>query len=191
MWSKSHSCHHLVPCWPGFFTLVAYVIFRDYFGEKVALYYLWLGWYTRMLIPAAFIGIVVFLYGIAFFNTSPLMWVHLKPFVKKSTKMNKSVFLIVVRCYSKEVCHSNIIMCPRCDRRCHVWNLSDTCTYAKVSSIVNGFLYSKNKYLRWMLTFGIYKQVSQLFDNEGTVAFAMFMAIWGKILSFGRIFFCI
>ncbi|XP_056627462.1 anoctamin-9 isoform X2 [Triplophysa dalaica] len=100
---------------------------KDYFGEKVALYYLWLGWYTRMLIPAAFIGIVVFLYGIAFFNTSPLI---------------------------KEVCDSNIIMCPRCDHRCHVWNLSDTCTYAKVS---------------------------QLFDNEGTVAFAMFMAIWATL----------
>uniref|UniRef100_A0A8C2ICJ2 Anoctamin n=1 Tax=Cyprinus carpio TaxID=7962 RepID=A0A8C2ICJ2_CYPCA len=104
-----------------------HVIFRDYFGEKVALYYLWLGWYTRMLIPAAVIGIVVFLYGLAFFNTSPL--IH-------------------------EVCDSNIIMCPRCDTRCSVWNLSDTCTYAKVS---------------------------QLFDNEGTVAFAMFMAIWATL----------
>uniref|UniRef100_A0A8C1CI73 Anoctamin n=1 Tax=Cyprinus carpio carpio TaxID=630221 RepID=A0A8C1CI73_CYPCA len=100
---------------------------KDYFGEKVALYYLWLGWYTRMLVPAAVIGIVVFLYGLAFFNTSPL--IH-------------------------EVCDSNIIMCPRCDIRCSVWNLSDTCSNAKVS---------------------------QLFDNEGTVAFAMFMAIWATL----------
>uniref|UniRef100_A0A8C2KX52 Anoctamin n=1 Tax=Cyprinus carpio TaxID=7962 RepID=A0A8C2KX52_CYPCA len=102
-------------------------VFQDYFGEKVALYYLWLGWYTRMLVPAAVIGIVVFLYGLAFFNTSPL--IH-------------------------EVCDSNIIMCPRCDIRCSVWNLSDTCSNAKVS---------------------------QLFDNEGTVAFAMFMAIWATL----------
>ncbi|XP_059378550.1 anoctamin-9 [Carassius carassius] len=100
---------------------------KDYFGEKVALYFLWLGWYTRMLVPAAVIGIVVFLYGLAFFNTSPL--IH-------------------------EVCDSNIVMCPRCDIRCSVWNLSDTCTYAKVS---------------------------QLFDNEGTVFFAMFMAIWATL----------
>lgn len=57
-------------------SMLTYVIFRDYFGEKVALYYLWLGWYTRMLVPAAVIGIVVFLYGLAFFNTSPLMWVY-------------------------------------------------------------------------------------------------------------------
>ncbi|XP_051503264.1 anoctamin-9-like [Myxocyprinus asiaticus] len=100
---------------------------KEYFGEKVALYYLWLGWYTRMLIPAAVIGVVVFLYGVAFFNTSPLI---------------------------KEVCDSNILMCPRCDKKCSVWNLSDTCTYSKVS---------------------------QLFDNEGTVAFAMFMAIWATL----------
>ncbi|ROL52765.1 Anoctamin-9 [Anabarilius grahami] len=100
---------------------------KDYFGEKVALYYLWLGCYTRMLVPAAVIGIVVFLYGLAFFNTSPL--IH-------------------------EVCESNTIMCPRCDIRCKVWNLSDTCTYAKVS---------------------------QLFDNEGTVVFSMFMAIWATL----------
>ncbi|XP_023651537.1 anoctamin-9-like [Paramormyrops kingsleyae] len=100
---------------------------RSYFGEKVALYYLWLGWYTYLLIPAAILGIVVFLYGLAFFNTSPLI---------------------------KEVCEADIIMCPLCDRQCKVWNLSDTCTFAKVSI---------------------------LFDNEGTVAFAMFMAIWATV----------
>ncbi|KAF0043577.1 hypothetical protein F2P81_004914 [Scophthalmus maximus] len=100
---------------------------RCYFGEKVALYYLWLGWYTKLLVPAAALGVVVFLYGLAFFNTSPLI---------------------------KEVCNSSIIMCPRCDNRCTVWQLSDTCAYAKVS---------------------------HLFDNEGTVAFAMFMAIWATL----------
>lgn len=46
---------------------------RSYFGEKVALYYLWLGWYTKLLVPAAILGVVIFLYGLAFFNTNPLM----------------------------------------------------------------------------------------------------------------------
>lgn len=46
---------------------------RSYFGEKVALYYLWLGWYTRLLVPAAILGVIIFLYGLAFFNTNPLM----------------------------------------------------------------------------------------------------------------------
>uniref|UniRef100_A0A669EGN1 Anoctamin n=1 Tax=Oreochromis niloticus TaxID=8128 RepID=A0A669EGN1_ORENI len=100
---------------------------RSYFGEKVALYYLWLAWYTKLLVPAAILGVIVFLYGLAFFNTNPLI---------------------------KEVCDSNITMCPRCEKRCKTWQLSDSCTYAKVT---------------------------HLFDNEGTVAFAMFMAIWATL----------
>uniref|UniRef100_A0AAX7SS20 Anoctamin n=1 Tax=Astatotilapia calliptera TaxID=8154 RepID=A0AAX7SS20_ASTCA len=100
---------------------------RSYFGEKVALYYLWLAWYTKLLVPAAILGVIVFLYGLAFFNTNPLI---------------------------KEVCESNITMCPRCEKRCGTWQLSDSCTYAKVT---------------------------HLFDNEGTVAFAMFMAIWATL----------
>ncbi|XP_066556911.1 anoctamin-9 isoform X2 [Amia ocellicauda] len=100
---------------------------RNYFGEKVALYFLWLGWYTFTLIPAAIVGIVVFLYGLAFFDSNPLI---------------------------KEVCEADIIMCPLCDKKCGVWNLSETCTYAKVT---------------------------HLFDNEGTVFFAMFMAVWATV----------
>nr|XP_020497119.1 anoctamin-9-like [Labrus bergylta] len=113
--------------WSGLFVGQPVSEVKSYFGEKVALYYLWLGWYTKLLVPAAALGVVVFLYGLAFFNTNPLI---------------------------KEVCNSSVIMCPRCDKRCTVWQLSDTCTYAKVS---------------------------HLFDNEGTVAFAMFMAIWATL----------
>lgn len=113
--------------WTGLFTGQPLRDVKHYFGEKVALYYLWLGWYTKLLVPAAALGVVVFLYGLAFFRTNPLI---------------------------KEVCESNIIMCPRCDKRCAVWELKDTCTYAKVTL---------------------------LFDNEGTVAFAMFMAIWATL----------
>uniref|UniRef100_A0A096M1Z9 Anoctamin n=1 Tax=Poecilia formosa TaxID=48698 RepID=A0A096M1Z9_POEFO len=110
--------------WSALFTPQPFDEIKSYFGEKVALYYLWLNWYTILLIPAAALGAVIFLYGLAFFNTSPLI---------------------------KEVCDSNVTMCPSCDRVCEPRQLSETCTYAKVS---------------------------HLFDNEGTVAFAMFMAIW-------------
>lgn len=37
-------------------------------------------------------------------------------------------------CHRQEVCKSDAIMCPLCDKRCKVWRLSDTCTYAKVFS---------------------------------------------------------
>ncbi|KAG5263867.1 hypothetical protein AALO_G00269510 [Alosa alosa] len=113
--------------WSALFTWQPFNDIREYFGEKVALYYLWLGWYTLLLVPAAVVGVIIFLYGLAFFKTSPLI---------------------------REVCDSDIIMCPRCENSCYVWKLSDTCSYAKVS---------------------------HLFDNEGTVAFAMFMAIWATM----------
>ena len=38
---------------------------RKYFGEKVGIYFAWLGFYTSMLIPAALVGLIVFIYGCA------------------------------------------------------------------------------------------------------------------------------
>ncbi|NXF66324.1 ANO9 protein, partial [Ciccaba nigrolineata] len=101
---------------------------RCYFGEKVALYFAWLGWYTYLLGFAAVAGLVVFVAGITVFNSSQV---------------------------SKEICEANnTIMCPLCDQKCPFWLLSDTCTYAKVTHMI---------------------------DNEGTVVFAMFMAIWATV----------
>ncbi|KAM7398722.1 hypothetical protein PAMP_018039 [Pampus punctatissimus] len=36
---------------------------REYFGEKIALYFAWLGFYTGWLLPASFVGTLVFLVG--------------------------------------------------------------------------------------------------------------------------------
>nr|XP_061825656.1 anoctamin-9-like isoform X3 [Nerophis lumbriciformis] len=123
---KQHELTKSWARWTACFQRQPITDIRNYFGEKVALYYLWLGWYTFMLIAPAVIGIIVFLYGIKYFNTSPLI---------------------------TEVCKADTVMCPLCDK-CKVWMLSDTCTYAKVSL---------------------------LFDNNGTVFFAMCMAVWATL----------
>ncbi|XP_036783082.2 anoctamin-9 isoform X4 [Manis pentadactyla] len=101
---------------------------RDYFGEKVALYFAWLGWYTYMLVPAAAVGLIVFLSGFALFEASQI---------------------------SKEICEAHhILLCPRGDNSRRYQRLSDTCTFAKLT---------------------------HLFDNEGTVLFAIFMALWATV----------
>ncbi|XP_023666282.2 anoctamin-4 isoform X3 [Paramormyrops kingsleyae] len=54
-----------------------------------------------------------------------------------------------------EVCQAtSIIMCPLCDKYCPYMRLSDSCVYAKVT---------------------------HLFDNGGTVFFAVFMAVWATV----------
>uniref|UniRef100_A0A672TLK0 Anoctamin n=1 Tax=Strigops habroptila TaxID=2489341 RepID=A0A672TLK0_STRHB len=104
------------------------VSLRWYFGEKVALYFAWLGWYTFLLGIAAVAGFLVLVAGITVFNSSQV---------------------------SKEICEAkDTIMCPLCDQQCPFWRLSDTCTYARVTHMI---------------------------DNEGTVLFAMFMAIWATV----------
>ncbi|KAM3670006.1 anoctamin-9 [Ammospiza maritima maritima] len=101
---------------------------RCYFGEKVALYFAWLGWYTYLLIFAAMAGLATVATGATVFSSSQV---------------------------SKEICNANnTIMCPLCDQNCSFWLLSDTCMYAKVTHMI---------------------------DNEATVVFAMFMAIWATV----------
>lgn len=83
---------------------------RDYFGEKIGIYFAWLGFYTAWLLPAAIVGVLVFLYGVITFDSN--------------TPAN-------------EVCQSNTTyrMCPICDENigCPYWYLSDVCLYMKVS----------------------------------------------------------
>ncbi|XP_045888204.1 anoctamin-5b isoform X2 [Micropterus dolomieu] len=103
-------------------------LIRKYYGEKIGIYFAWLGFYTEMLFFAAIMGLICFTYGVLSYDD------------------NLS---------SKEICDANIggsiLMCPLCDKKCPFWKLNSTC----LSS--------------WQ---------SHLFDNEGTVFFAIFMGIW-------------
>ncbi|XP_067901962.1 anoctamin-9-like [Heterodontus francisci] len=128
IWKKEHIFQRDWANWRCFIGKQPINQIRQYFGERIALYFAWLGWYTIMLIPAAICGAVVFLYGLIFFGDNQV---------------------------SEEICKAHtIIMCPRCDQRCPFWKLSDTCSYAKIT---------------------------QLFDQEITVFFAMFMGIWATV----------
>ncbi|XP_068195363.1 anoctamin-5b isoform X1 [Antennarius striatus] len=103
-------------------------LIRKYYGEKIGIYFAWLGFYTEMLFFAAVMGVICFTYGVLSYDDN---------------------------ISSKEICDPNIggsiVMCPLCDKKCPFWKLNSTC----LSS--------------WQ---------SHLFDNEGTIFFAIFMGIW-------------
>ncbi|KAL2309489.1 hypothetical protein Nmel_005690 [Mimus melanotis] len=89
---------------------------RRYYGEKIGIYFAWLGFYTNMLTVAAVVGVGCFLYGCL-------------------TKDNCT--------WSQEVCDpnigGNIIMCPQCDKVCTYWNLTITCESSKKLCIFDSF----------------------------------------------------
>ncbi|XP_034529987.1 anoctamin-2b isoform X2 [Notolabrus celidotus] len=83
---------------------------RKYFGEKIGLYFAWLGVYTQLLIPASIVGIIVFGYGVATVDTNVP---------------------------SQEMCDEslNFTMCPLCDGACDFWHLSTACGTARASHL--------------------------------------------------------
>uniref|UniRef100_A0A452S613 Anoctamin n=1 Tax=Ursus americanus TaxID=9643 RepID=A0A452S613_URSAM len=83
---------------------------RKYFGEKIGLYFAWLGVYTQMLIPASVVGVIVFLYGCA--------------------TVDENI-------PSMEMCDQkyNITMCPLCDKTCSYWKMSSACATARASHL--------------------------------------------------------
>nr|XP_020455350.1 anoctamin-6 isoform X2 [Monopterus albus] len=112
----------------SFYKMQPFDLIRKYYGEKIGIYFAWLGFYTSMLAWAAVVGLGCFIYG---YKTQ-----------ESST-------------WSKEVCDpeigGQIVMCPQCDEYCKYWRLNTTCEASKNLCI---------------------------FDNFGTLVFAVFMSVW-------------
>uniref|UniRef100_A0A4W3K2A5 Anoctamin n=1 Tax=Callorhinchus milii TaxID=7868 RepID=A0A4W3K2A5_CALMI len=93
----------------SFYKLQPLDLVRKYFGEKIGIYFAWLGFYTGMLAVAGIVGLACFIFGII-------------------TREDST--------WSQEVCDSaiggSIIMCPQCDKECTYWKLNITCNSSRV-----------------------------------------------------------
>lgn len=87
-------------------------LIRKYFGDKIALYFCWLGFYTNMLIYPAIVGAICFVYGII------------------SIDSNDNI-------PSKEICNvtgpGKIVLCPLCDKACEYQKLQDSCLFSRIT----------------------------------------------------------
>lgn len=88
---------------------------RLYFGESIAMYFAWLGFYTRWLIPVAIFGLLVFLFAAIDINDDGII---------------------------NDVCNNGhkFIMCPQCDIvGCRFWLLNTSCFTTKLTHLVDNF----------------------------------------------------
>ncbi|XP_035736234.1 anoctamin-4-like isoform X2 [Vespa mandarinia] len=87
-------------------------LIRRYFGEKVALYFAWLGFYTECLVAPAVVGLLCFIYGLGSMEGADNV-------------------------PSKEICDDkiagNITLCPLCDKACGYQKLGDSCIFSKLT----------------------------------------------------------
>ncbi|XP_077301157.1 anoctamin-4 [Arctopsyche grandis] len=101
-WARPSKWHKKQPLW----------LVKKYFGDKIALYFCWLGFYTKMLYAPAIVGTLCFLYGLI------------------SMDFDDNV-------PSKEICDTSgpgsITLCPLCDKACKYQKLSDSCLFARLT----------------------------------------------------------
>ena len=49
--------------------MVSYIsLYRNYYGSKIAMYFAWLGFYTQMLVVPSILGLIIFIYGVAYMD---------------------------------------------------------------------------------------------------------------------------
>ncbi|CAK9831527.1 Ano4 [Anthophora retusa] len=102
IWARPSQWYKKQPLW----------LIRRYFGEKVALYFAWLGFYTKCLYPPAIVGFLCFMYGVGSMEGADNI-------------------------PSKEICDDNvagnITLCPLCDKACSYQRLGDSCLFSKLT----------------------------------------------------------
>lgn len=86
---------------------------RQYFGEKIGIYFAWLGQYTAWLLAPAIVGLLVFIYGYATMNGPENL-------------------------PALDVCNApnwTFVMCPLCaeDLGCKPWDLKTSCGRGKIA----------------------------------------------------------
>lgn len=97
----------------NFYKYQPLTLIKKYFGSKIGIYFAWLGYYTKILIPTAVVGFFCFLYGILTFSQD---------------------------IPSNDICGSDsagaqIVMCPNCDTYCDFTQLNSSCVYSKLTYI--------------------------------------------------------
>uniref|UniRef100_G3WFL1 Anoctamin n=1 Tax=Sarcophilus harrisii TaxID=9305 RepID=G3WFL1_SARHA len=112
-WMKYQPLHHV----------------RRYFGEKIAFYFAWLGFYTAWLLPASLVGVVVFLVG---------------------------CFTVSMDIPTQDICdiEQDRWMCPLCSD-CPFWKLSSICKITKISRLFDnsGTVFFSVFMSLWAVTF--------------------------------------
>ncbi|XP_043595652.1 anoctamin-4 isoform X1 [Bombus pyrosoma] len=102
IWARPSQWYKRQPLW----------LIRRYFGEKVALYFAWLGFYTKCLYAPAIVGLLCFMYGVGSMDGPDNI-------------------------PSKEICDysiaGNITLCPLCDKACSYQKLGESCIFSKLS----------------------------------------------------------
>lgn len=89
---------------------------RNYFGEKLAFYFSWLGFYTTWLVLPSIVGLIVFIYG---------------------------CITVAFDQPTNDICNDrngsgSLIMCPLCDNSyCKFWSLRSSCLYSKITYLVD------------------------------------------------------
>ena len=129
-----------------FFKPQPFEAIRQYFGSKIAMYFLWLNVYTAFLWPPAIFGVLCMIYGIVYaygFETDDVYEFcnvgadGLSPYVSPLTPDNETVLY-------------NHTMCAACL----------TCVPNKMADMCSSY------------------KLARVFDNEATILFGVFMAVW-------------